>query len=467
MNDKLNILQCLIENRAFASSHSALAKELGYKGKMVIYRLMNGQTKESTVDEIWHRIMERFYLSETGLHNLAAIFAGAKELADLTFPNMNRNHPEWVKQLILALVHDSYDYFPAEFQCEVVPELKDLKVDSPDIFWGIVTLLYIRGNAIDVYQGNVLKQACRIVRDLTDWLHDWFPENASARMASMYLLHLPNANNLWSVLFKCILVFRYYTEPDFKTQAIQCAQLLLKEKRSYWYTPGSPYASDSEVWLLIKQNYERGTNGFYIVLRLKAGKDIQTFTLQDVLSFVFWTIDTEEDPPILQVIRHRRMEYEQCFYTYSYDEEFRVLHLEANPDTGNLFDIPETLQMISIEHPSGKNEKVWARILKRWDESQGSTVFQKAKEMLSERIDLKDEYVLEDVQINKNKFTLVIDHKGEIIKYELPITAYDFLSEINPSQRILIVRHVYDNEIYVEWSDLGYSIRLAEFAIGE
>ena len=37
MNEKLDILQCLIENRAFAPSHSALAKELGYKGKMVIY----------------------------------------------------------------------------------------------------------------------------------------------------------------------------------------------------------------------------------------------------------------------------------------------------------------------------------------------------------------------------------------------------------------------------------------------
>ena len=31
MNEKLDILQCLIENRVFAPSHSALAKELGYK----------------------------------------------------------------------------------------------------------------------------------------------------------------------------------------------------------------------------------------------------------------------------------------------------------------------------------------------------------------------------------------------------------------------------------------------------
>ena len=123
--------------------------------------------------------------------------------------------------------------------------------------------------------------------------------------------------------------------------------------------------------------------------------------------------------------------------------------------------------MIDLEHPQSKDEKVWARILKLWDERQGSTVFQKAKEMLSDRIELKDEYELTDVQISRNKFTLVIDHQGKIIKYELPTKAYDFLSKINPAQKILIVRHTNDNEIYVEWPDLGYGIRLAEFAIVE
>ncbi len=85
--------------------------------------------------------------------------------------------------------------------------------------------------------------------------------------------------------------------------------------------------------------------------------------------------------------------------------------------------------------------------------------------MISERMELKDEYKLEDVQISRNKFTLIIDIQGKVIKYELLIEAYDFLSEITPSQRILIVRHTDDHEIYVEWPDLGYGIRLAEFAI--
>ena len=49
----------------------------------------------------------------------------------------------------------------------------------------------------------------------------------------------------------------------------------------------------------------------------------------------------------------------------------------------------------------------------------------------------------------------------------VPIKAYDFLSEINPSQSVSILKHTEDDEIYVGWTELGYAIRLAEFAIVE
>lgn len=54
-----------------------------------------------------------------------------------------------------------------------------------------------------------------------------------------------------------------------------------------------------------------------------------------------------------------------------------------------------------------------------------------------------------------------------LVNYELPIETYDFLSEITPSQRILIVRHADNDEIYVEWPDLGYGIPLSEFTFVE
>ena len=183
--------------------------------------------------------------------------------------------------------------------------------------------------------------------------------------------------------------------------------------------------------------------------------------------FCFWTVDDEDDPPILQACRGSGAKREWCFYVYGYDVERRRLFLEANPETGNLFGLPDELQMIDLDHPDGKDEKVWGRVLRMWEEHHGNAVFQKAKEMFSGWVEQEEEYKLTDVQISRNKITLVIDRLGKPVQYELPIEAYDFLSEINPSQSVSILKHTDDDEIYVGWTELGYVIRLAEFTIVE
>lgn len=466
MNDKVEILQCLIANRVFASSHSALAKELGYKGKMAVYRLMEGKTSERTVDELWKRIQDCYIVSDVTLYNLARIFEGAKYMVDRLLPEMNQEHPQWVENLILAFVNDFYDYFSPVLQREEVLFLKDLRKDEPDVFWGIVTMIYIRCKKIDFYRGNTKLNFCRLIEALDHLLFNLYPEKTDAHEVSFGLKKLETAPNLWKAILNCIILFRRYTEVDFTENASRGMMLFDWGKRSYWHRPDCNYGLGSEIWLLVEQNSGRATNGYYMVLHLEAGKDIHTFELKDTLVFCFWTVDDEDDPPILQACRGSGSKREWCFYVYGYDEERRQLFLEANPETGNLFGLPNELQMTNLNHPDGKDEKVWGRILRMWEEHHGNAVFLKAKEMLSGWVE-PEEYKLTDIQINRNKITLAIDCQGEIVKYELPIEAYDFLSEINPSQPVSIVKHTGDDEIYVGWTELGYAIRLAEFAIVE
>lgn len=464
MDERIEILESVIKGGVFAKNISALLKELGYinkrNGKVdrnPYYRL------EQTVDEVWRRLQNCFLVSDATLYDLARIFEGAKCAVDLFLPEMNREHSQWVENLILAFVTECYDYFSPEFQQEEVPFLKDLRKDEPDVFWGIVTLVYLRCKNINFYRGNTKLNFCRLIEALDRLLFSLYPEKKDAHEVSFNLKQLETAPNLYKAIVNSIILFRRYTETDFTENASRVMKLFDWGKRSFWRKPDCDYKQGSEIWLLVEQNFGRATNGYYMVLHLEAGKDIHTFELKDSLVFCFWNIDDENDPPILQASRESGAKREWCFYAYGYDDGKKQLSFEANPETGNPFGLPDELQMIDLEHPQDKDEKVWVRILRMWDECQGSSVFQKAKEMLSERIELKDEYKLVDVQISWYKFTLVIDREGEIVKYELPIESYDFLSEINPFQTLLIVRHTDDDEIYVEWPGLGYGIRLAEF----
>lgn len=43
------------------------------------------------------------------------------------------------------------------------------------------------------------------------------------------------------------------------------------------------------------------------------------------------------------------------------------------------------MKRVDFEHPESKDEKVWAHLLEKWDEEQGSTVFRQAKEQQAEQ----------------------------------------------------------------------------------
>ena len=229
------------------------------------------------------------------------------------------------------------------FQQETAPVLKDLKADEPDVYWGIVTVIYMRCRQIGPYKLGIKRTFHLLIDELDGMLFQWYPERADAHETAFNLKGLSYGTNLWKIIEYCVILFRRYTEADFSKYASQIMRLFNWGEVSYWRIPGCPYRQGSEVWLFSEQSLGRATNGFYIVLRLEAGKDNRTFLLKDALNYCFWTIDQDGEPPILQASRGASTHKEWCFYLYEYDEENSLLHLDANPDTGNLFGLPETL----------------------------------------------------------------------------------------------------------------------------
>lgn len=466
MDEKQEMLRCLIEGCAFAPSVSALAKELGFRGKMTFYRLVQGQVKPETVNRIWDLIKGQFCLTDEGLQGVARAFYGARHFGDALVREMNRAYPGWVEQLMWVLTEGCFDCFSGTFKAEMAPVLHDLREDEPDVYWRMVVLVYLSAKHIDAYTYIKKGEAWKIIEQLDRFLLDLYPEKADAHEAACNLMKLNTAPTLWNLVHTCAILFRYYTESGFRNLATKAMRIFGFGERSYWRMPGSVYGGESEVWLMMEESYGKGTSGYYLALRLKAGKDIETFTLEDALILQFWAVDTEADLPVLQVCRRRGVEQEWCFYCYEYDEEQLLLRFELVSDQGDPLGIPETLQMIDLGHPEGKDEKVWARIIGKWDASRGEEIFQQAKEMISGIIDQTDTYHIEDVVLSKTMLSVLVEHQGEMRTYRIPVEKYKFLTEINPSQTVLITKHLSDGDLYADWPELGYSIRLSEFTDG-
>lgn len=461
--NRLEALRLLIDGKAFAPSHAALAKELGYKGKMVIYRLADEKEPKGPVDKVWELAKQRFGLDDTDMYKLARTFCGLKEFYKTLVGEMDTSHPEWVKNLVTVLVADAYGYFSPTFRDETAPVLIDLKTDEPDIYWGMVTLTYLHATKTDIYGEGAEGASRRIMTELNSLLAGLYPEKAAAREAADNLLDLPAPRNLWGLLTYSTVLFRHYTESNYKSEASKELLLLGCGKRSYWLEPDCGYKPGRDVWLLTEQSLGRMTNGYYFVLRLRAGGDTLTFTLEDVLALEFYAVSNGDDTPMALVRRRNGGAYESFMYAYGYDSEARELYFEPFADVENVPGLPATLRMVSLDNYKGVYGNEWAHILARWDSEQGRAVFMKAKEAFSGFKDMAGTYTIVDVSLSKTALTLAVEHDGGTHEYRLPIDEYDFLAEINPSQNVTIARHEADGQLYALWPELGYSVKLSKF----
>lgn len=469
MNDELEILQCLIENRIFAPSPSALAKRLAYKGKMTIYRVMEGKVSFRVVHDVWRKLLKEFHITDDIPYFIGRVCYITKLFHNAILPEMNTKHPEWIENVLISLIDDIYVYNSDKFNKEFVPILKDLRRDEPDVYWGMAVLFYIKAKGYDPYGRATEQILYKFLDRLDSFLYTLYPENNMAHQAACNLKSLAERNkdnkNIWWLLYNGTLILRYYTDPKFINTAIKCFQLLNWPARSYWIIPKTSYQEGVQAWLMVENNFNTATNGYYILLQLETGKDTNTFKAQDMCVFQFWTIDTEEDYPILQTSKMVNKKKEFCHYLYDYDSDDRILKITPNPDTGNLHKLPLSMYQVNLSEPKGINEEIWSRIFTKFDKGIGETIYKNALENFLGISNRNNEYTIKDVIITRSDFLLILTEAGVDKTYQLPISAYSFLSDINPSCSIMITEHKDDSEIYVEWDSLGYAIKLSEFTL--
>lgn len=471
MDEKIEILQCLIESNVFAPSPAAFAKVIGYKGKMTIYRMKKGCTTEKTILAVWDKLLARFHLDENILYNLYYIVQADRFFSGRICDEMNRQHPRWMENLLLSLFEGDYTCNSPDFKENIAPMLKDLQKDTPDVFWGMVALFYIKQRNINPYSGSFQQTECGFLNDLNRLLSSLYPENSNAHQAGIHLESMAEMEErtgcIWQLVFDGLTLLRYYAEPDFVRAMLTASRTFDWPHRSYWSVPGTTYHPKAQVWLLVENNMNTALHGFYVTLCLEAGKDTETFQVKETFILQFLSADSEEDEPVAQTYKIVNQRKKICYHLYQYAPDTQTLHFSHDPKTGNLYHLPETLQLLELSNPKGKDGKVWSRILERFEQTIGERLYQNAVEEITGIRNMSDEYTIKDVIISRTRLALILVVHGVEKEYSLPVDAYSFLMNIHPSHAIMITKHTADAEIYVEWPDLGYAIKLSEFGCRE
>lgn len=459
MNEKLEILQCLIENNIFSPSASALAKELGYKGKMTVYRLMDGNVSSRIIDEIWRKIQETFEVEECEMYLLYSIQQVTLILQQHLLPEVNKSDPEWISNVFRSFIKEEYDY-SEKVKEEIVPELKDLRKDEPDLFWRALLLLYIKAAHINPYRKDFRQLWMDWIDGVEHFFSEIYPENRQAKggvvgMKAMVMQEM-KISNLWLLLYGGSVICRIYTEPEFiRTLAAMSSRLIDCPEFSCWIVSDVEYKSEKRAWVWIQNNCDTVSHGYYIVYQVQAGKDIETFQVEDMYIFRF----AENIGNYLHIMNSQQV---VSRYDYEYDTDKKVLCLAPSSEEETSFQLPAVMHCISTNQQRyRKNEKVWFRLLDKFVKGKGRQLFQKIGGSLSQG----NIYEVRDVIINRKHLSLVLMEAGVEKEYRLPLSEYSFLTTLIPAQEIWISRHTDDAEVYIEWPKLGYAIKLSEFTL--
>lgn len=464
MNEKLEILRELIGNCVFASSPSSLAGTLGYKGKMGIYRIAKGEASSRTIEEVWARLLTEFSLTYDDLFELVRIFRGAKCLED----NVDTRNKDWGDKIILALIKEEYDFFSDEFIEEAIPILQDMQENNAEVFYGMLALLYIRYKKIEPYKADFTGSLYSLLDNIDRLLSAHCPENRIAQFVADRLksrdLMRDTSNSLWGMIDSAKVLLHYYFDPSYRKEAMKMMQLFNWGNATYWLEPGAVYEQGSVVWFLVEEVIDSPLHGCYTAIKLVAGKNTESFIVENCLHFAFWAIGAENDYPILQVIKNSELATRcqmEC-YLYEYNEKNKQIEISWN-EHANKFNLPPVLQIVDFQNPATRNEKVWARILSKFREEKEEECFLQAiKE--STGVEVLYEYEIIDVVISRTNLTIIVEYaEGELCEYQLPVSTYSFLSEITPRKEVLITRHRGSDTLYFEWIEPNCYIKMSEF----
>lgn len=470
MNPKQEILQVLFDACVFTGNFSELGRRLGYvnNGRSTIGRVRSGYSnlKEKTLDELFEKLHEEYLISPDDMATLADSIAYGKDL----FRQLREAYgtgSDWHDMAFSAIVTENYQALPGMDE-DVVIGLKEIKLQEPEVYYGMLSFFYILCKDISPYTGKGKKALCRQLPALNDLLAEGFPGCTRAYEAAKKSIDITLADERLTILkliYNLRVIIRGYADDTYFENFIrEMGHLLDVGDDSFWIVPGETFHAGCEMWYLSvipTKSHKRGT---YTAIKLRAkSAGTDSFELVEAYNFMFLIDDSYDNAHILQAyeLPTGKVEYAQ----YHYDGDSRLLELNFDDVHEKTFNLPQVLECINHTAPRSKDEKVWARIIEKFlDDRSGQILLQAINSSADSNIEYLADYEVTNVCIDR--LEVIVSFESEANgseQYSMDINAHPFFKSLTPFEFASVVRYKDTKELAICWNNIGQYIPLKEF----
>ncbi len=472
INPKAKYLSYLIEQNAFATSASALAKALGYKGKVQMYRILEGTAGDGTIEEVWQRIRQTYELSDDDVclyaHVLSSSKAFWKEVKEVA-KKENLDEKTLAEEMLHALLlMDTAKIRRVMSQAEW-DDLLDLSREHPFQYAQYVTLYYIHYNNINsAYKGDLNQVARDILEALYDQMQRLKPENRMIKdIADVYrseIEQMEGQGNLLTNTHRATWLVQSFTDQNFRINTLSKLRMLPIPEVSLWLTHDDLPRLSANAFLFFEYIPDGATGGRYDCVEVEAQQTDTNLVVKRcfLLSMAEPDEGDEYSVACIQFLEEGGKK-QVVYYDCEYDEERQNLHLEPmdsdNPNSV-VIPFPKELHWVNPQHPIIEDEKLWIDWYEDFFEKNELDII---KAMLkSEGMAVKEDYDVEDVSIGRKYLIVSINHDDTMEEYRVSLKDHPGLKGIQPDMDVLIMEHEDDGELYLEWISPHIVIALKE-----
>ena len=468
---KAETLRYLIERRAFATSPSSFAREVGYKGKSQIYRLMEGAAGDKQIEEVWLRLCREYELTDEELMRFADVMRHASMLRDVVADAASRrgeSEQNLASEMLVALLLHDEDEARCVLSRGEWEVLQDLNHEHPLEYAQVIVNFYVLYLHLErCYKGRICVEGAALTTALYEVMHALQPENqmltdlCHATLADLCQLDMPG--NLWCNTLRPAFMVQGFTDPNYRSSLARMMKLLDVPEESLWMAMDDVSSQEARAYLLLEYVNEGDTGGRYDCAALDAHQsDLKPPVLQ---SFYFWMMecgDEAETPRAFVQYKDQQGQTRLLHYVYEYRADEHNLLLERLTDEAvddSPFPAAITLHWIDAQQPCTLSEKRWATWYQQMMEENLDNIL--LAMMLSDGKVIDESFEIKDVCIGRQHVTVCLSSDGNGSDYRINLTDYPALRRIRPESEVVVMRHMDDGQLYLEWLSPHIAIPLS------